>query len=148
MHQLLSKSRYLIIFAVFGSLLCATTLLAYGAFNAVELAIAAFNHQIGGKKLAIAAIELVDYFLLATVFYIVALGLYELFIDDTIKVPAWLEIHDLDDLKSRLLGVVVTVLGVLFLGQVVAWDGERDLMGYGFSIAAVIAAITYYGRKK
>ena len=148
MHRLLSKSRYLIFLAVFGSLLCASILLFYGAFHAVELGLEAATGDIGGKKLAIAAIELVDYFLLATVFYITALGLYELFIDDTLPVPQWLEIHDLDDLKSRLLGVVVTVLGVLFLGQVVAWDGQRDLMGYGFSIAAVIAAITYYGQKK
>ncbi len=148
MHRLLSNSRYLIFLAVFGSFLCATILLLYGSFHAVELAVLALNNGIGGKKLAVAAIELVDIFLLATVFYIVALGLYELFIDDTIKVPAWLEIHDLDDLKSRLLGVVVTVLGVLFLGQVVTWDGERDLQSYGFAIAAVIAAITFYGRKK
>ena len=148
MHQLLSKSRYLIILAVFGSLLCATTLLIHSLFHSLGLAHEALQGHIGGKKLAVAAIELVDIFLLATVFYIVALGLYELFIDDTLKVPHWLEIHDLDDLKSRLLGVVVTVLGVLFLGQVVTWDGQRDLMGYGFSIAAVIAAITFYGRKK
>lgn len=147
MHQLLSKSRYLITLAVVGSLLCATTLLFYSLFHSVELAVEALQGNFAGKKLAVAAIELVDIFLLATVFYITALGLYELFIDDTLKVPAWLEIHDLDDLKSRLLGVVVTVLGVLFLGQVVAWDGQRDLMGYGFSIAAVIAAITFYGKK-
>lgn len=148
MPKLLSKSRYLIILAVFGSLLCATILLLYGAFHSVELGFSALTGSATGKKLAIAAIELVDYFLLATVFYIVALGLYELFIDDMLEVPQWLQIHDLDDLKSRLLGVVVTVLGVLFLGQVVAWDGEKDLQGYGFSIAAVIAAITFYGRKK
>ncbi|HEX9996104.1 MAG TPA: YqhA family protein, partial [Abditibacterium sp.] len=82
------------------------------------------------------------------VFYITSIGLYELFIDDSIEVPAWLEIHTLDDLKVKLLGVVVTVLGVLFLGQIVTWDGQRELLGYGVSIAAVIGAITFYTRKK
>ncbi len=148
MPKLLSKSRYLILLAVFGSLVCATILLVYGAVHAVELGVLAGNSQLSGKKLAIATIELVDYFLLATVFYIVAVGLYELFIGDIPQVPEWLLVRDLDELKSRLLGVVVTVLGVLFLGQIVGWDGQKDLMGYGFAVAAVIAAITFYESKK
>jgi uncharacterized membrane protein YqhA len=129
-------------------LLLATLLFLYGAFHSVGLVFEVLENQIGGKKLVIGAIELVDYFLLATVFYITSIGLYELFIDDSIEVPAWLEIHTLDDLKVKLLGVVVTVLGVLFLGQIVTWDGQRELLGYGVSIAAVIGAITFYTRKK
>ena len=144
----LSRSRFLVIFAVFGCLLLATLLFIYGALSSLELAWEVLQGKIGGKKMAIAAIELVDYFLLATVFYITSIGLYELFIDDSISVPAWLEIHTLDDLKVKLLGVVVTVLGVLFLGQIVTWNGQRDLLGYGVSIAAVIGAITFYTRKK
>jgi len=70
--------------------------------------------------------------------------LYELFIDDTLPLPSWLEIHNLDDLKSKLIGVVVVVLGVLFLGQVIAWDGQRDLLGYGTAIALIVAALTYF----
>ena len=95
------------------------------------------------KVLALACIELVDLFLLATVFYI-ALGLWELFIDDRAPVPHWLEIHTLDDLKTKLAGTVAAVLGVTFLGQVVTWDGERDLLGYGLATAAVIAALTWF----
>ena len=50
----------------------------------------------------------------------------------------------LDDLKSKLIGVVVVVLGVLFLGQVIGWDGQRELLGYGAAIALVVAALTYF----
>jgi uncharacterized membrane protein YqhA len=32
-----------------------------------------------------------------------ALGLYELFVDERIKVPHWLEIHSIDDLKSKVI---------------------------------------------
>ncbi|BCM91465.1 hypothetical protein IAD21_03338 [Abditibacteriota bacterium] len=148
MHQFLSKSRYIVALAVFGSFLCATILLIYGLFDVAHLLMGAVTRELSGKKLLLDAIEAVDVFLLATVFYIVAVGLYELFIDDTIPVPAWMEIHSLDDLKSKLLGVVVTVLGVLFLGQVVSWNGQTNLQPYGFAIAAVIAAITFYTRKK
>ena len=44
---------------------------------------------------------------------------------------------------SRYL-VLAAVLGVMFLGFVVAWDGTRDLLGIGVAIALVIAALTYF----
>lgn len=74
----------------------------------------------------------------------IALGLYELFIDNTLKLPEWLQIRTFDDLKNKLVGVVLVVLAVLFLGHVVAWDGSRDLLGFGLAIAAVIAALTFF----
>jgi len=61
-----------------------------------------------------------------------------------VRLPDWLTIKTLDDLKDKLVAVVIVVLGVLFLGQVVSWDGERDLLGFGASIALVVAALTYF----
>jgi uncharacterized membrane protein YqhA len=89
-------------------------------------------------------IEIADLFLLGVVMYIIALGLYELFIDDSVPVPQWLEIHTLDDLKAKLISVVIVVMGVLFLKQIVSWDGERNLLTFGGGIALVIAALTYF----
>ncbi|MCE8007844.1 MAG: YqhA family protein [Aestuariivita sp.] len=144
----LGASRFLIILAVLGSLLAAATLLIYGVLEAGQLILATLEKaeisRKGAKALALEFIEIVDLFLLGTVFYIIALGLYELFIDTNIRVPEWLEIKTLDDLKNKLIGVVIVVLGVLFLGQVVGWDGERDLLGFGAAIALVIAALTYF----
>jgi uncharacterized membrane protein YqhA len=74
----------------------------------------------------------------------IALGLYELFINTDLKLPEWLQIRTFDDLKLKLVGVVIVVLAVLFLGQVVAWNGERDLLRFGAGIAVVIAALTYF----
>jgi hypothetical protein len=39
--------------------------------------------------------------------------------------------------------LVVTVLSVVFLGQIVAWDGQSDLLGFGIAIGAVIAGLTF-----
>lgn len=146
--KVLGWSRYLVLLAVAGSFLAATALLVYGMVEVVVLINGAITYgevsQKGAKALALAFIEMVDLFLLGTVFYIVALGLYELFIDDQIPLPHWLEIHDLDGLKNKLVGVVIVVLAVLFLGQVVTWDGQRDLLGLGAGIALVIAALTYF----
>lgn len=138
----------MIFLAVVGALLAAITLLVFGFAETVLLIQKTI--QTGevsrkvAKALALEFIEIIDLFLLGTVFYIVAIGLYELFISTNIKVPAWLTIKTLDDLKNKLIAVVIVVLGVLFLGQVVGWDGERDLMGYGIGVAVVIAALTYF----
>jgi uncharacterized membrane protein YqhA len=146
--KILAKSRYLILIAVAGSFVAAAALLVYGGIELVHLVFDAFGAgkftAKGAKALALGFIEIVDLFLLGTVFYITALGLYELFIDDTLDVPCWLEIHDLDGLKNKLVGVVVVVMAVLFLGQVVTWDGERDLLRFGAGIALVIAALTWF----
>jgi uncharacterized membrane protein YqhA len=147
-QRFLSSSRFLILLAVIGTFIAATTLLVYGLVEAVVLVNEAITKgdvsSKGAKALALAFIELVDLLLLGTVFYIIALGLYELFIDDRVPVPRWLQIRDLDDLKHKLIGVVIVVLGVLFLGQVITWNGERDLLGFGAAIALVIGALTYF----
>lgn len=152
MNRLIGGTRYLVIIAVVATLVAATLLLVFGALataNVVQgfAAKADFSSK-GAKGLVVSFIEIVDIFLLATVLYITALGLYELFIDDTVPVPAWLEIHDLDDLKDKLIGVVIVVLGVGFLGQFTSWDGETNLLISGGGAAAVIAALTYFLRQK
>ncbi len=73
-------------------------------------------------------IKQADYALLATVLYVLALGLYSLFVDDRIPMPAWLRIHDLGQLKELLAGVVVVAIAVVFLGQALTWDGVTDLL--------------------
>jgi uncharacterized membrane protein YqhA len=105
-------------------------------------------HAVGGdleKKAAVLEfIELADVFLLATVLYIMALGLYELFIDESITLPPWLAIHSLDDLKQKLVGVIAVVLAVSFLGSVIKGADASDLMALGVGIAAVVASMGYF----
>jgi uncharacterized membrane protein YqhA len=150
MTRIFQATRYLILVAVAGSLVASATLLLYGGAETVAVVVELLRHgPLGGdtgKRLTLHFIELVDHFLLGTVFYIIALGLYELFIDDRLDLPHWLEIHDLDALKSKLISVVVVVMGVSFLGQVVTWDGETDLLRAGAGAALVIAALTFFLR--
>jgi uncharacterized membrane protein YqhA len=89
-------------------------------------------------------IKQADYALLATVLYVLALGLYSLFVDDRVPMPAWLRIHDLGQLKELLAGVVVVAIAVIFLGQALTWDGTSDLLAPGLASAAVIAALALF----
>lgn len=144
----LSTSRYLIFLAVIAILVAATSLLLYGVFETIGIVRSIIDPALVGPKgtkgLILAFIEVTDLFLLATVLYVIAIGLFELFVDDRLELPNWLEIRNLDDLKQKLIGVMIVVMAVVFLGQVVTWDGQRDLFGYGGGIAVVIAALTYF----
>lgn len=150
--RVVGASRFLIIIAVISLFAASVALLVYSAIETFDVIMSAFSTPIsskGAKALALSFIELTDLFLLSAVLYITAAGLYELFIDDNLPLlPAWLVIRDLDDLKNKLIGVVIVVLAVLFLGQIVSWDGTRDLLGYGIAVAVVIAALTYFLAQK
>ena len=89
-------------------------------------------------------IKQADYALLATVLYVLALGLYSLFVDDRVPMPGWLRISDLGQLKELLAGVVVVAIAVIFLGEALTWDGVTDLLAPGLASAAVIAALALF----
>ena len=148
MSRFLAVTRFFAIVPVVCIFFAATALILYGAASTaialIELIRAAKIDTKVAKDLLLRSIEIVDLFLLGTVMYVIAIGLYELFIDDTVPLPNWLSIHDLDDLKDKLIGVVIVVLGVLFLGQLITWDGQRDLLGPGAAVALVIAALAYF----
>jgi uncharacterized membrane protein YqhA len=81
-------------------------------------------------------------FLLGTVLFIVAAGLYQLFVDVRVPLPSWLRITSLDDLKSLVTGVIIVALLVAFLGSAVSWvkgDGT-EIIGLGLAVAAVVIA--------
>jgi uncharacterized membrane protein YqhA len=148
LRPILNASRYLVIAAVVGALAASLALFVYGlAETALVIGQAIAKAEVsskGAKALALEFIEIVDLFLLGTVLLMISLGLYELFINSDLVLPEWLQIRTFDDLKMKLVGVVIVVLAVLFLGQVVAWDGERDLLRFGAGIALVIVALTYF----
>jgi uncharacterized membrane protein YqhA len=158
MRKVLSNSRYFVMIAVVMSFIAAMVTLVYGAIQMMGTLVWLFQQSgntdptkplvdvlsSSSKKLVVALIEAIDMFLLGTVFYITSLGLYELFIDDRVQVPEWLEIHSIDDLKGKLISVVVVVLGVLFLGKAVSWNGEENFLPFGVSTASVIASLTYF----
>jgi uncharacterized membrane protein YqhA len=147
MRRLIGTTRYLILIPVICIFIAATLLLLYGAAETFLVIVDAFSHSIdskGAKALLLSFIEIVDLFLLSTVMYIISLGLYELFIDDEIEVPAWLVVHNLDDLKNNLISVVIVVMGVLFLGQIISWDGQSNLLTPGIAISVVIFSLSYF----
>jgi uncharacterized membrane protein YqhA len=145
-HRILTGSRYIILIAVIGSALAALASLLYGGVMTVQAVIGLLQgvNEKASKAVVVTFIEVIDLFLIGTVFYIIALGLYELFIDDRLEMPAWLVIHSLDDLKSKLINSIVVIMGVYFLGALVDWNGDASLLILSGSIALVIGALTLF----
>jgi uncharacterized membrane protein YqhA len=148
LKKILENSRYVVFIAVVGSLVATVTLLGFGIYDIGELLIKIAKGAVDSKTAGLKLIEVVDSFLLATVFLIIAIGLYELFIDSTLELPDWLEINSLDDLKGKLVGVVIIVLAVIFLGNTARWTGGTEIFYLGGGIAAVIFALTYFLSQK
>jgi len=59
-------------------------------------------------------------------------------------VPSWLEIRDLDDLKSKLIGVVVAIIGVVFVGDLVDAQAGDGILGLGIGAGAVIIGLAVF----
>jgi uncharacterized membrane protein YqhA len=154
LRNIFAASRFIIGLAVLGSFVGSAILLVIATITLFRIAwneIVNFNPDnlnLEGRhshidRLAVELIEITDVILLGTVLYIVALGLYQLFIDQNLALPRWLKVNDLTDLKRDLIGVVVVLLGVSFLGEVVNWEGQNDVLPLGAGIALVIAALGF-----
>lgn len=147
MGRALTLARYGILLAVVTSLALGLALLVVVVGRGVGVvaeAPAAFTSAKVAKLMLVECIELADMILLAVALYIVALGLFELFIAPA-PMPGWLVIDSLDDLKSKLINIIVVALGVTLFGQVATWDGVTSLLPLGAAIGAVIVALGVFG---
>lgn len=145
--RLLTAARYLILLGVIVCLaLCLLLfiLIVGRGVLAVEELVAAIGSEHVSRLLVVQCVELADFILLAVALYIMGIGLFELFIAP-VRMPSWLMITSLDDLKSKLVNIVVVALGVSFLGQVVTWDGVTNLLPLGVAIGAVIVSLSVFG---
>lgn len=102
------------------------------------------------KDTIVEVLTAIDAILLGTVLLVIGYGLYELFIDTDIDVPAWLQVSDLDDLKSKLIGVVVAIIAVVFVGVFVDSNRSDEVVAYGVGAGALVAglALFAYATKK
>ena len=142
--RLISASRYLFALAVLSTFVASIVLLFAGTRSAIMMLIGALNPLQSTPLLRTQALEIVDYFLVALVLYVLSMGFYQLMLRDNLNMPAWLHVATPGHMERHLLGVIVTVISVDALIQVANWDRSTNLLGYGVGVAAVIAAITFY----
>lgn len=181
-EQLIFKCRKLSIIAVIASVLAFITLLIKGIAHIVYALSLTFDKPcesceclksfIGWLKrfinitvddqstFFVQVIESVDTFLVALVFLIFAIGIYELFIgkfDPVIRIndkrPSWMRISSIDDLKSSLVKVLLIAMIVGFYKKTLEGGNYQELMFLAIgivliSVAFCIAEISAHYHKK
>ena len=145
MSRFFSAARYLIIIPIIGLGLAAAAFFVVGGFNLLQLLIRGIGSALGLVEVEVRGITVihildqVHQFLIGTVLYITSIGFYQLFIKE-IEYHGWLKIQSIEELETSLVGVVVVVLAVDFLGTVFTGEGA-DLLNHGAGIALPIAAL-------
>ena len=142
--RLLGSARYVVIIAVISLLIASIAAYIFGGIFSVVVIVEAFQEEFnaeGARAFSSELIEVIDLFLLGTVLFMTSVGLYELFINPKIRLPEWLSVANLDQLKFNLVVVISVMLMVLFLGAAAGeWEHGLDLLAYGGGIALVILA--------
>lgn len=153
------NSRFVIMFAVLGSLFAGFAIFYLATVDVVYLVKHALNYassdlneetrKILHDNIVSHIVEVVDGYLLGTVMLIFSLGLYELFISDidqahgTKASSKILVINNLDDLKSRLAKVILMIMIVTLFEESLRMKltAPIDLLYLGGSIALVGLAL-------
>ena len=144
MKRILGLTRYVVFVPAIASIIGAVLLMAQGSLEILQVVFIALTSEFGLKETIVEVLTAVDAILLGTVLLVIGYGLYELFIDTEIEVPLWLRVEDLDDLKSKLIGVVVAILAVVFVGVFVDSNRSDDVISYGVGAGALVVGLAIF----
>src|SRR5262249_9204498 len=151
-ERVLTASRLLALVPVVFLLLDAAASFVYGTDIFVRTATDVFSEpaKIGGR-LGLFLIVM-DTFLVGATLMIAAFGFYELFVlkgdDDSHKfwLPGWLKMRDLEDLKARVVSMLILVAAITFVDRAVESKSEEEVLFLGVGISIIVAALTVFLR--
>jgi uncharacterized membrane protein YqhA len=147
----LAASLYLAIIPVAILVLAALGAFVYGAAVFVHSVMDIARHPFPvGNQVGLFLLD-IDLFLIGGTLLISAVGFYELFIreirvDGGTRIPAWLEMRDLNDLKGRVIAMIIMVLAVGFVELALDSHNGLQVLEIGGGVALVIVALTAFLR--
>lgn len=150
-ERVLDASRLLVLIPVVVLDLSALAAFVYGTGVFVHSVGVVLNHPIPvGHKIGLFLLD-IDLFLIGATLLIASIGLYELFVGRVgngghSHMPEWLQMDDLNDLKGRVVAMIVLVVSVAFVEVVVDFDRSRTVLEVGGGVALVVAALTLFLR--
>ena len=148
----LALSRCLVVIPVVVLVFSALGAFAYGTDVFVNSVRDVIEHPLPvGNKIGLFLL-VIDLFLIGATLLIAAIGFYELFISrldvgtGVSRMPAWLEMRDLNDLKGRVIAMLVLVAAASFVEVVVDFRNGHEVLELGAGVALVIGALTAFLR--
>jgi uncharacterized membrane protein YqhA len=150
MKWLIERSRFLALIGVLGLFVCSLTAYALGVYKTFKTVIAIAVGESKDDSALILLFDCLDSFLVATAMMVISVSLYELFIGE-LKVPDWMLVRDLSELKAKFTFVIIPVMAVKFLQKLLAGENALDTLYYGVAVGTVavaLAAFNYVSEKE
>lgn len=145
--RIIGRSRLVVLVAVVAVLLSAFSLFLLGAYLAAQNIWNAWGGVLQGHTeatdLTIRFLEIVTVMLKAVFFYLIGVGLYSLFISP-LNVTVALGVETLNDLETKVISVVIVIMGVHFLEHFIQWSDPLITLQHAASLALVVAALVFF----
>ena len=158
-EKILWNARYITILSVVLSIVSSFTLLVIGSWEIIEAVIfynPLFDESItNNNDLLFKIISAIDLFLIGIVLLIFGFGIYELFVSDIDFTnskfnESTLKIKDLDQLKNKIIKVIIIVLIVKFFEKILkfseSFKDPIDILYFSLSILSI--CFGYYLNRK
>lgn len=152
--------RYIVVLSVILSVVASITLFVIGSWDIIHSIIfqnPLFNAEVNNNNdLLFKIISSIDLFLIGIVLLIFGFGVYELFISeiDFAKgkfAESTLKINSLDQLKNKIIKVIIIVLIVKFFEKILkltpSFSSPLDVLYFGLSILAICVGYYLINRK-
>ena len=160
LEKILWNFRYITILAVLLSIISAFSLIVLGSWDIIQAVIfynPLFDDSISNNnELLFKIISAIDLFLIGIVLLIFGFCIYELFVSEIDFANAkftesTLKIRDLDQLKNKIIKVIIIVLIVKFFEKVLKYSENfttpMDLLYFGLSILSICLGYYLINRK-
>ncbi|MDO8871700.1 MAG: YqhA family protein [Methanoregula sp.] len=149
--------RFIVILGVIFSALSAIVLFIAGSMEIYHILVGFVPgnlHPLTHEQILIGIIGAVDFYLIGLVLLIFSFGIYELFISeiDIARVESGigniLDIDNLDDLKNKILKVIIMVLIVTFFQRILSMEftTSLDMLAMAVSICLICVGVYFLGR--
>ena len=150
MKWIIEKSRYVAYIGVLVLLVCSLTAYVLGVYKTVKTVIAIALNEVKDDFALIALFDCLDIILVGTALLVISVSLYELFIGE-LKVPDWMLVRNLNELKANFSFVIIPLMSVKFLQKLLQSENALDTLYYGIGVALVtlsLAAFNYVSEKE
>jgi uncharacterized membrane protein YqhA len=147
----LSLAQLTVLLPVVALILTGIGAFIYGSVYFVHSILEISRHPFLPSNLRLFLTE-IDVFLIGATLIIAGFGLYELFIrridpaNARPPLPGWLEMNDLNDLKGRVISMVILVIAVTFVDVLLEFSQALDVLYVAAGVALIVGALTAYLR--
>ncbi len=149
-ERLLVASRLLIVIPVVFLLIDAAGSFIYGCVVFVTTVTDVVHQPEAISGILGRFLVVMDTYLVGATLMIAAFGFYSLFIADERSsryvLPGWLTMRDLEDLKARVVSMLILVAAITFVDVAVETRDRESVLWMGLGIAVVIVALTAFLR--